>query len=162
MNSITQNFVGGRSVRPLGTDRIEVRSPYDGEPVGSEPAATKADVDLAADAARKAFDSSTNNQMRIAREEIFGPVVCVIPYSGVDQAVAIANDAPYGLYGGVWSQDKTAAVAVAKRIRTGPVSIGGAFPNLFSPFGGFKQSGMGREFGAEALDHYVENQSIAL
>jgi aldehyde dehydrogenase (NAD+) len=106
--------------------------------------------------------TAVNNQMRIAREEIFGPVVCVIPYSDVDQAVSIANDTPYGLYGGVWSKDKMAAVEVAKRIRTGSVSIGGAIPNFFSPFGGFKQSGFGREFGAEGLNHYVENQSIAL
>ena len=106
--------------------------------------------------------TGVNNAMRIAQEEIFGPVVAVIPYDGVEDAVAIANDTRYGLSGGVYTRDPAAGVEVAKRIRTGGVSINGAPRNFLSPFGGYKQSGFGREFGAEGLNHYVENKSIGL
>jgi acyl-CoA reductase-like NAD-dependent aldehyde dehydrogenase len=103
-----------------------------------------------------------NNRMRIAREEIFGPVLAVIPYEGVEEGIAIANDTPYGLIGGVWTRDRAIGMAIAKRIRAGTISVAGAFPNFLSPFGGYKQSGLGREFGAEGLNHYVENKSIGI
>jgi acyl-CoA reductase-like NAD-dependent aldehyde dehydrogenase len=103
-----------------------------------------------------------NNRMRIAREEIFGPVLAVIPYEGVEEGIAIANDTPYGLSGGVWTRDRAAGMAIAKRIRAGTISVAGAFPNFLSPFGGHKQSGLGREFGTEGLNHYVENKSIGI
>ncbi len=104
--------------------------------------------------------TGVNNAMRIAQEEIFGPVVCVIPYGEVEAAIGIANDTYYGLSGGVYTKDRDVGVEVAKRIRTGLVSINGAFPGFLSPFGGYKQSGFGREFGAEGLNHYVEHKSI--
>lgn len=106
--------------------------------------------------------TGVNNQMRIAREEIFGPVLTVIAYEGVDEAVAIANDSPYGLSGGVWTRDKNTGIEVARRIRTGTIGVAGAQPNFLAPFGGYKQSGVGREFGAEGLNHYVENKSIGI
>ena len=107
-----------------------------------------------------ALFTEVTNSMRIAREEIFGPVVSVIRYSDVDEAVAIADDSDYGLAGSVWTQDTEAAIAIAKKIRTGGMSINGAAPDLMSPFGGFKQSGIGREFGAEGINHYVEHKAI--
>jgi acyl-CoA reductase-like NAD-dependent aldehyde dehydrogenase len=106
--------------------------------------------------------TGVNNQMRIAREEIFGPVVAVIPYEGIDAAIVIANDSPYGLSGGVYTRDKVAGIEVAKRIRTGTVWVNGSFPNFLSPFGGYKQSGLGREFGVEGIELYVENKSIGI
>ena len=106
--------------------------------------------------------TEATNAMRIAREEIFGPVVTVIRYDGPDEAVAVANDSSYGLYGGVYTADHAAGVEIAKQIRTGSIAINGAPPNFLAPFGGYKQSGLGREFGAEGLNHYVENKSIGL
>ena len=101
-----------------------------------------------------------DNTMRIAREEIFGPVIAVIPYDGVDDAVAIANDSPYGLAGSVWTRDRSAGVEIARRIRTGMVGINGFAPGFDLPFGGFKASGIGREYGPEAFDEYVEMKSV--
>ena len=101
--------------------------------------------------------------MRVAREEIFGPVLCLIPYEGDDDAVRIANDSQYGLAGGVWSADDERAVAVARRLRTGSVSVNGtAAPFPFVPFGGLKQSGLGRELGPEGLASFLEPRSIGL
>ncbi len=101
------------------------------------------------------------NSMRIAREEIFGPVLCVIPYADEDDAVALANDSPYGLCGSVWTSDVDHAAEVAARVETGCVTINSAVLLDFgAPFGGFKQSGIGRELGPEGLDEYVEFQSI--
>lgn len=163
MNWISQNFIGGRSVNPLGTERIEVRSPCSGELIGSVPAATKADVELAVDTARKAFDTGAWPRLSPAeRQAILKRFAELHVRQEEDFAQLVTRENGSPLYGGVWSKDKMAAVEVAKRIRTGSVSIGGAFPNFFSPFGGFKQSGFGREFGTEGLNHYVENQSIAL
>jgi betaine-aldehyde dehydrogenase len=103
-----------------------------------------------------------DNSMRIAREEIFGPVVCVIPYDDVDDAVRIANDSDYGLSGSVWTADADAAIDVARRVRTGAMSVNGAFHAPDAPFGGFKASGLGRECGPEGLELYLETKSIGL
>ena len=85
--------------------------------------------------------------MTIAREEIFGPVLAVITFSDEDDAVRIANDTIYGLAGGVWSGDSARAERVARRLRTGQVDINGGPFNIYAPFGGYKQSGNGRELG---------------
>jgi len=99
-----------------------------------------------------------DNSMRVARDEIFGPVVVVIPYEDVDDAVAIANDSPLGLAGGVFADDQDAALAVARRLRTGHVGINTLGMDWVLPFGGFKQSGVGRELGTEGLEEYLELQ----
>lgn len=101
-----------------------------------------------------------DNSMRIAREEIFGPVVVVIPYDDVDDAVRIANDSPYGLGGSVWTKDRHAGLAIARRVRTGTFGINSFAPEFGVPFGGFKSSGIGREYGPEAFDEYVEIKSV--
>ncbi|MCZ7526823.1 MAG: aldehyde dehydrogenase [Acidimicrobiia bacterium] len=102
-----------------------------------------------------------DNSMRIAQEEIFGPVVCVIPYTDEDEAVALANDSPYGLCGSVWTSDVDHGAEVGARIEAGTVTINSAvLLDFHAPFGGFKQSGIGRELGPEGLDEYVELQSI--
>ena len=104
--------------------------------------------------------SDVDNSMRIAREEIFGPVVVVIPYDDVDDAVRIANDSPYGLGGSVWTKDRHAGLAIARRVRTGMFGINAFAPEFGVPFGGFKSSGIGREYGPEAFDAYVEIKSV--
>ena len=99
--------------------------------------------------------------MRIAREEIFGPVVCVIPFDTEDEAIAIANDSLYGLSGSIWTRDIGRALRVAKAIETGVLSINtGHSVHLEAPFGGVKRSGLGRELGMAVLDHYSEYKSI--
>jgi betaine-aldehyde dehydrogenase len=101
-----------------------------------------------------------DNSMRIAREEIFGPVVTVIDYDGDDEAVAIANDSDYGLSGIVWSADADRATAVATRVRTGHICINGYFLDWAVPFGGMKASGLGREFGRSGFLAFCETQSV--
>ncbi|MEW6983807.1 aldehyde dehydrogenase family protein [Colwelliaceae bacterium 6471] len=101
-----------------------------------------------------------NNQMRIAREEIFGPVLCMIPYQYIDDAIAIANDTPYGLSSGVYAKDETSAIAIARKIRAGQCYINGGFFNYLAPFGGYKQSGNGREFGAIGVEEFLETKAI--
>ena len=91
--------------------------------------------------------SDVTPEMTIAREEIFGPVLAIMPYDSEDDAVRIANDTDYGLSGGVWGADEEDALRVARRIRTGQVEINGAVHNPLAPFGGVKQSGHGREYG---------------
>ncbi len=98
--------------------------------------------------------------MHIAREEIFGPVLSILAYDGVDEAVRIANDSPYGLSGGVWSSDRARAVATARRLRTGQVVINGAPLNLRAPFGGYRMSGLGREYGHHGLQEFFEVKSL--
>ncbi len=102
------------------------------------------------------------NDMRIAQEEIFGPVVSVIAYSDVDDAVRIANDSDYGLSGSVWGADVDAAIDVARRVRTGTFSVNSYGMAFSSPFGGYKQSGIGRELGPEGLEEFLEFKTISL
>ncbi len=104
--------------------------------------------------------ANVDNQMAIAREEIFGPVLSILPYDTVDDAVAIANDSPYGLSGGVWGADVEAATSVARRLRTGGVEVNGGRYNPLAPFGGFKQSGLGREGGRAGLEEYLQTKSL--
>ena len=98
----------------------------------------------------------------IAQEEIFGPVLCIITYQNEDEAVRIANSTPYGLGGGVWSKDEEHAKKVARRLRTGQVDINGGPFNLRAPFGGYKQSGNGRELGRFGLEEFLEYKSLQL
>jgi acyl-CoA reductase-like NAD-dependent aldehyde dehydrogenase len=107
------------------------------------------------------FDGVTNG-MRIAQEEVFGPVVCVIEYEDDDDAVRIANESDYGLSGTVFSGDLERAERIARRIRTGNISINGLQLDLGAPFGGYKQSGLGREGGPEGLAPYLETKTIYL
>jgi acyl-CoA reductase-like NAD-dependent aldehyde dehydrogenase len=107
--------------------------------------------------------ADVDNDMRVAREEIFGPVLCVIPHDGDDDAVRIANDSRYGLTGGVWTDDPARGLAVARRLRTGVATInrnGPPFPLV--PFGGFDESGMGRELGPEGLANFLETRTIGV
>jgi aldehyde dehydrogenase (NAD+) len=99
--------------------------------------------------------------MTIAREEIFGPVLAVLPFDDETQAVSLANDSIYGLSGAVWSGDVDRAMQVARRIRTGQVDINGAKWNPLAPFGGYKRSGLGREYGEFGLEEFLEIKSIA-
>jgi aldehyde dehydrogenase (NAD+) len=102
------------------------------------------------------------NDARIAREEVFGPVLVVIPHDGDEDAVRIANDSPYGLSGAVWSGDPERAWAVARGIRTGTMSVnGGLWYAGDVPFGGYKQSGIGREMGRAGFEEYLETKAIA-
>lgn len=106
--------------------------------------------------------TEVNNNMRVAQEEIFGPVITLIEYDDETEAIRIANDSPYGLSGSVWSTHRQRAIDVARQIRTGMVSINGAPQSWGTPFGGFKKSGVGREMGPEGLQSYVEKKSIAV
>lgn len=103
------------------------------------------------------------NDMTIAREEIFGPVLAVIGFEDDEDAIRIANDSDYGLSGGVFSADRERALRVARRLRTGTVNVnGGLFYAPDAPFGGYKQSGIGREMGLEGFEEYLETKTIAL
>jgi aldehyde dehydrogenase (NAD+) len=120
-----------------------------------------------ADRARGFFVEPTlvvgiGNDSPVAREEIFGPVLVVIPHDGDDHAVAISNDSPYGLSGSVWSADRDRAMAVAGRLRTGTVGVnGGVWYSPDVPFGGYKQSGIGREMGVAGFEEYLETKVVA-
>jgi aldehyde dehydrogenase (NAD+) len=103
-----------------------------------------------------------DNNMRIAQEEIFGPVLAVIPYNDTEEAVRIANQSAYGLSGTVWSADVGRGLAIARRIRTGIYTVNGMAMDFSSPFGGFKASGIGRELGPEGLAAYLEPKQINL
>jgi acyl-CoA reductase-like NAD-dependent aldehyde dehydrogenase len=106
--------------------------------------------------------SDVDPSMTIAQEEIFGPVLVIQPYEDEDDAVRIANDTVYGLAGGVWSADEERAKSVARRIRTGQVEINGGAFNPLAPFGGFKQSGHGRELGRFAIEEFLQTKSMQL
>jgi aldehyde dehydrogenase (NAD+) len=102
------------------------------------------------------------NDMTIAQEEIFGPVLAIIPYKDEEDAIRIANDTMYGLAGAVWSKDEARAQRVARRIRAGQIDINGGAFNMNAPFGGFKQSGHGREAGVYGLEEFLEYKSLQL
>jgi len=102
-----------------------------------------------------------SNSDRAAREEIFGPVACVIPFDSEEEAIRIANDTEYGLSGSIWTRDGGCALRVARAIDTGVISINSnSSVRVSTPFGGFKQSGIGRELGPDALDHYTEVKNV--
>jgi len=102
------------------------------------------------------------NSMTIAQEEIFGPVLSIIPYKDEEDAIRIANDSMYGLAGAVWSKDESRAQRVARRIRAGQIDVNGGAFNMNAPFGGFKQSGHGREAGVFGLEEFLEYKSLQL
>jgi acyl-CoA reductase-like NAD-dependent aldehyde dehydrogenase len=106
--------------------------------------------------------SDVRPDMTIAQEEIFGPVLAILPYDTEDEAVTIANDSMYGLAGGVWAGDADRAKALARQLRTGQVEVNGGSFNPLAPFGGYKQSGNGRELGHYGLEEYLEVKSLQL
>ena len=104
--------------------------------------------------------ADVDNSARIAQEEIFGPVLSVIPYEGDEDAVRIASDSQFGLGGSVWSKDGARALSVARKVESGTMGVNGYMPSLGAPFGGIKGSGLGREFGPEAITAYQSVKSI--
>jgi acyl-CoA reductase-like NAD-dependent aldehyde dehydrogenase len=104
--------------------------------------------------------SDVRNDMTIAQEEIFGPVLSIIPYDTEEEAIAIANDSNYGLAGGVWAATDEKAFEVARKIRTGQVEINGGAFNVVAPFGGYKQSGIGRELGKYGFEEFLEVKAV--
>ena len=106
--------------------------------------------------------SDVRRDMTIAQEEIFGPVLSILPYDTEEEAVEIANDSAYGLAGGVWAGTPERAQEVARRLRTGQVEINGGAFNPIAPFGGYKQSGIGREYGRYGLEEFLEVKSMQL
>ena len=110
--------------------------------------------------ARPTVFSGVHNRMTIAREEIFGPVLVLIPYGDQDDAVAISNDSDNGLSGYVWGGTVARAAAVARRLRTGMVHLNGAGIDLAAPFGGYKMSGNGREWGAAGIEEFLETKAL--
>jgi acyl-CoA reductase-like NAD-dependent aldehyde dehydrogenase len=106
--------------------------------------------------------SEVRNDMTIAQEEIFGPVLSIIPFDDEADAIAIANDSLYGLSGGVWSADAERAKGVARQIRTGQIEVNGGAFNPSAPFGGYKQSGYGREYGEHGFEEFLETKAMQL
>ncbi len=109
---------------------------------------------------RPTIFADVTNDMVIAREEIFGPVLCMIVYDDIEEAIQMANDTVYGLASGVYAKDKTSALTIARKIRAGQCYIQGSYFNKEAPFGGFKQSGNGREWGDQAMHEYMETKAI--
>ncbi|KUN87118.1 aldehyde dehydrogenase [Streptomyces griseoruber] len=103
-----------------------------------------------------------DNSMRIAREEIFGPVICLLPYGDESEALKIANDSDYGLSGSVWTADVAHGIGIARQVRTGTYSVNTFSLDMLGPFGGYKNSGLGREFGPEGFGEYLEHKMIHL
>jgi betaine-aldehyde dehydrogenase len=107
--------------------------------------------------------SPVSNTDRVAREEIFGPIAAVIPFADEDEAIRIANDTIYGLSGSIWTSNAGRAMRVARALETGTISVNSNNSvRVTTPFGGFKQSGVGRELGPDALDHYTELKNVFL
>jgi aldehyde dehydrogenase (NAD+) len=104
--------------------------------------------------------ADVSNDMRIAQEEIFGPVLAVIPYEDEEDAIRLANDSEYGLAGSVWTTDPEKGLDVMRRVRTGTTAVNRYLMDFFAPFGGFKASGLGREFGKEGLEEYLEYKTM--
>ena len=103
-----------------------------------------------------------DNSSRVAQEEIFGPVLVIIPYDSDDDAIRIANDSPYGLSGSVWGTDPDRVAHVVAGVRTGTLSVnGGVWYSADAPFGGYKQSGIGREMGLAGFEEYLETKLVA-
>ena len=106
--------------------------------------------------------SNVTNSMTIARDEIFGPVLSIIAYDNEEEAIQIANDTVYGLSGAVWAADKDRAIAIARRIRTGQIAVNGGAFNINAPLGGYKQSGVGREYSEYGFEEFLEIKSMQL
>ena len=104
--------------------------------------------------------ADVNNQMEIARTEIFGPVLSIIPFENEDEAISIANDTPYGLTNYIQTQDKEKVKRVARKLRSGMVDVNGVGIAVSSPFGGYKHSGIGREAGTEGLIEFLEVKTV--
>jgi acyl-CoA reductase-like NAD-dependent aldehyde dehydrogenase len=109
---------------------------------------------------RPTLFADVDNRMRIAQEEIFGPVLCLIPYADEAQAIEMANDSPFGLSSGVWAGSTDRALQLGRQLRAGQCFLNGAAFNYQAPFGGYKQSGNGREWGEEGLNEFVEVKAI--
>ena len=111
---------------------------------------------------KPAILADVDNAWRVAQEEIFGPVACIMPFDTESEAIRLANDTPYGLSGSVWTRDLGRAIRVAKAIRTGVISVNSAHSvHTEAPFGGYKQSGIGREMGMHAVNLYTEVKNVS-
>ncbi len=161
-------FDGSTRLGPLVSDvqRQRVRGYIEkGEAEGAKLVAGGAEAPEGLDRGyfvRPTVFSEVMPEMTIAQEEIFGPVLAIQPYDGEDDAVRIANDSQYGLAGGVWSSSEERAIAVAKRIRSGQIEINGGAFNPLAPFGGYGQSGHGRENGRYGLEELLQVKSLQL